>query len=338
MDSPALTVSSWQGPAGLVVPRLTATPKLKGLAGGSRTRAQLALALLDAEIAPATLWNGQPEQFAQRALTYWIQQRGGDAVAKRFDIHVGLERPNLREPEETLFLYVVANSAAQLRLRSAYRYLDGVHRQLPATVDRAIGELNHCIRVFDRFDAEEWRMFRLEAYEDEEIAVEIKPIEIPTSLSRAALKPARVRRLLKTWPRVAQRVGERALDVARLAHRFGERWPWDKRLSDDAAEYFMDCERPLPCLIVAFAEHDLIEAAFDDEAQSWYQSDPAPTQAWEIAPTSAASVRRAFDGLADWLEVMAAAASLMNALPGQGQYAFDGGLPLLDVLAAEDAA
>ena len=337
-------MSSWQGPVGLVVPRLTATPRVKGLAGGSRTRAQLALALLDAEIAPVALWNGDAESFARCALAQWISDRQGDAIAQRFEMHAFLSR-GLGEyagedyDDQPLYLCVEPTTASYLRLGSAYRWLEQQDPQLPATVDSAIGSLNACVHVYGHHEAEEWREMRLDGMDEEDLrGLELPDLKVPESLRRRPLSAQRIARTKPSWPLVAQRVGEQAAEVRRLAERFSRRWPYHSRVPEALRMDLSDLGSSLPAVLASIEEHDLIEASFDDQSQYMYETEPEPSQMWVIQDITPASVRRAFDGLADWLEVMAAAASLFNRLPGQGKYAFDGGLPLMDILAAEEAA
>ena len=333
----------------MVVPRLTATPRLKGLAGGSRTRAQLALALLDAEIAPPALWNGHAEAFVQRALAQWIHDRGGDAIARRFEMRAWISRGfgyyTGDADAQPVVLAVEPSSAAYLRLGSAYRYLEQQHPQLPATVARAIKSLNSCIRVYDENDAEEYSLQRSEWLEDEDLTpearedLEFPELKLPKSLRRAALRSADAVRFARRWSPIAARVAERAVRLQRLADRFHREWSYEHRMPREVRDELVgDYGMPLPALLAAIEEHDLIHAAFDDESQRMYDEQSEPSQLWLIDPITPTTVRRAFDGLAAWLEVMGAAAALFAALPGQGEYTFDGGVPLADIFAAEDAA
>lgn len=317
---------------------------MKGLASGNRTRAQLALALLDAEIAPAALWNGRPEEFARRALAQWIHDRGGDAIAKRFELHAYLTRglggyTGEDFEDQPLYLCVDSITAAYLRLGSAYRWLEQQDRQLPATVASAISALNACVRVFDHHDAEEWRECRFDGMDEADLeGLEIPDLKVPDSIRRRPLAAGAIARAKRRWPLIAQRVAEQALELRRLADRFAKRWPYHARLPEETRWGFSDLGPPLPAVLASIEEHDLIDASFDDQSQYMYETDPEPNQIWMIADVTPRSVRTAFDGLSDWLQVMSSAATLFNRLPGQGKYTFDGGVPLVDIFAAEDAA
>ena len=64
--------------------------------------------------------------------------------------------------------------------------------------------------------------------------------------------------------------------------------------SDDMREQLMDTNPPLPAALVVFAEHDAIEAHFEDESQSWGEATPEPNLILPLNAFDPESVQSAF--------------------------------------------
>ncbi len=62
-------------------------------------------------------------------------------------------------------------------------------------------------------------------------------------------------------------------------------------------------QRPLPCWLIVFRQHDAVEACFDEEAQTYYESSAAPSLALRFNPCDPHEVALAFESLRNFMEV-----------------------------------
>jgi hypothetical protein len=88
-------------------------------------------------------------------------------------------------------------------------------------------------------------------------------------------------------------------------------------ISEETRGALMDCNPPLPALLVSFRQQDGVVAAFDEDSQTMLETEPEPLFLAEIDPVRAASARQAFDSLAGLCETLATASHLMTLLPSQ---------------------
>ena len=78
----------------------------------------------------------------------------------------------------------------------------------------------------------------------------------------------------------------------------------------------MDSNPPLPSLLAAFSQADAIVGCFDDEGQTAMEVTPQPNLIIPLKFSDSASVSRAFRTLAVACETLAAAARLIDLIPG----------------------
>jgi hypothetical protein len=89
---------------------------------------------------------------------------------------------------------------------------------------------------------------------------------------------------------------------------------------DDVREQLGDTNPPLPAALVVFAEHDAIEAHFEDEAQSWGEATPEPNLILPLNAFDPESVQSAFHTLAVVCQTLAAANRLIDLMPGNEKW------------------
>ena len=94
------------------------------------------------------------------------------------------------------------------------------------------------------------------------------------------------------------------------------------RMSEEIQEQLSDCNPPLPCLVAVFSEHDAIEGCFDDESQNAYEVEPQPNLIIPIDLRSAESVKSAFESLKGFCRTIAAAAALLDVMPGNDNFVY----------------
>ena len=110
---------------------------------------------------------------------------------------------------------------------------------------------------------------------------------------------------------VARRLIQAALDLDQVSRQVKP-----PEISEETREALMDCNPPLPALLVSFRHQDAVVAAFDEDSQAMLEAEPEPPFLAEIVPAHAASARQAFDSLAGLCETLATASRLMTLLPG----------------------
>jgi hypothetical protein len=93
--------------------------------------------------------------------------------------------------------------------------------------------------------------------------------------------------------------------------------------SDDMREQLMDTNPPLPAALVVFAEHDAVEAHFEDESQSWGEATPEPNLVLPLNGFDPESVRSAFHMLQVLCQTLAAASRLIDLMPGNEKWVTD---------------
>jgi hypothetical protein len=89
---------------------------------------------------------------------------------------------------------------------------------------------------------------------------------------------------------------------------------------DDVREQLGDTNPALPAALVVFAEHDAIEAHFEDEAQSWGEATPEPNLILPLNAFDPESVQSTFHTLAVVCQTLAAANRLIDLMPGNEKW------------------
>lgn len=87
-------------------------------------------------------------------------------------------------------------------------------------------------------------------------------------------------------------------------------------IGEESREALMDCNPPLPALLVSFKRQDAIVACFDEDSQTMLEAEPEPSFLAEINPADAKSVHQALDSVGALCETLAEASRLMTLLPG----------------------
>ena len=113
------------------------------------------------------------------------------------------------------------------------------------------------------------------------------------------IKDGAVRRLIQS-----------ALDLGQVSRQLDP-----PEISEETREALMDCNPPLPALLVSFRHQDGVVAAFDEDSQTMLETEPEPLFLAEIDLVKAATAREAFDSLAGLCGTLAATSRLMTLLP-----------------------
>lgn len=317
---------------GLRVPLLTGVQTRATLGDAHSFRMQLARAMIDAGVAI----DGRLEReedvglFLEESLATWVRDHGSDNVDRRFDLSAFVT-PSLdpyyearvvsdgdAEKSDHCFLCLDSSSAGAICVGSLSDWLAPYHARLAATVYEALLSGLNMLRYYGTWDAEEYFAMRVDGMDEEDLAdVELPARVVPKPLTRKPLSARTIDQLLraKRWPDDVRAVVERSRELARLgAAAKRDLTRQDSARRDTGSETY-DLGIPVPAMIVAIEPHDFVFAAFDDESQWMLDSTPEPGAWWKIETTSARDVRAAFDGLAQRLEVLAAAVDLMDLFP-----------------------
>ena len=119
---------------------------------------------------------------------------------------------------------------------------------------------------------------------------------------------------------VVRRLIQSALDLDHVSRQLNP-----PEISDQTREALMDCNPPLPALLISFNHQDGVVAAFDEDSQTMLETEPEPLFLAEIDPARAASAQQAFDSLAGLCKTLATASRLMTLLPGSQEEGHQGG-------------
>jgi hypothetical protein len=255
---------------------------------GTQLEAQLAKALLLADVVEPSLWppsNGNPFRFIELTLQQWLAKRGSETIRTEFAMNVVLtasldpyaeERaPSL--DSEDMYLLLEPDSAAYVVLGATLTRLEAVHPRMPATFFHLLtGALNRWVRVYDYRDAEDRVEQLREWYESDpdEETVELPAIDqsIPACVRRRPLsRRSAVKAAEQCGDREIHSLMHEVLDLDKTAARATR-----PELSPDAQESLMDSNPPLPSLLAVFQKHDAIEGCFDDESQGMLECTPEP--------------------------------------------------------------
>ena len=323
--------SSWVGlapSAAYSIPLLTGVPSEYQLQDGVRLAAQLAKALLNADVADPNLWvasHEKPFKFIELAFTQWLAKRQSETIRTEFAMSVvltGSLDPHADERARDLlcdemYLLIEPDSAAYVDLGPTLARLEAVHPRLPATMFHLFtGALNRWIRTYDYRDAEERVEQLREWYESDpdEETIELPAVDraIPACIRRRPLSRRAAAKLADQYgDSEVQFIMRAVLDLDRTAARATR-----PELSPDAQEKLMDSNPPLPSLLAVFQKHDAIEGCFDDESQGMLECTPEPNTIIPFRLTDAGSVRAAFQTLEVICETLAGASRLIGHIMG----------------------
>ena len=321
--------SSWLGiapSANHSIPLLSEVPAEYQVQNGIRLSAQLAKALLLADVAEPSLWppsNGNPFKFIELTLQQWLAKRGSETIRTEFAMNVVLTAsldPYAEErapglDSEDMYLLLEPDSAAYVVLGATLMRLEAVHPRMPATFFHLLtGALNRWVRVYDYRDAEDRVEQLREWYESDpdEETVELPAVDrcIPACVRRRPLSR-------RAAAKVAEQCGDReiyslmrkVLALDKTAARATR-----PELSPDAQESLMDSNPPLPSLLAVFQKHDAIAGCFDDESQGMLECTPEPNTIIPFRLTDAESVRSAFQTLEVVCETLAGASHIIGRI------------------------
>jgi hypothetical protein len=305
-----------------LMPRLEGVPLEHVIAGEDPRAILLARALTELDLARAADWQHNVSRYLAVTLERWIRAHGGDLVREQFSLHATLRNnpgPYANEDfdAQRLFLAVEADAAGYLVMGPTLEMLERVHPQLPVTFYHLMmGGMRGCVPIYDYQDAldriEVWKEC-IEGDQDPE-PYELPDVEacLPSTMRREPLDAEGVRGLASglTTDGLRQLILS-ALELDGASRRFEA-----PVISEQSREPLMDCNPPLPALLVCFKRSDAVEAVFDEERQVWLEAEPEPAFLAEVDPSDPSSIRQAFDALAAFCETLAAASRLMKLLPG----------------------
>jgi len=311
-----------------LLPRLDGAVVEYQFAGEDRRAIILARTLTEIGIADPGTWRQSVSGYLLETLTAWITRHGGDALGEQFSLHATLRNnPASLGSDDVdpsrLYLTVEAGAAGYIVIGPTLDLLQPVHPQLPVTFYRLlIGAIGRSVRIYDYQDALERVEMWKEWIEGEEHAeqYELPDVEgcIPPGMRQECLKAEDLRDLmLGVKDDGVCRLVEAAIGLDQVSRRLN-----CPEISEEGREALMDCNPPLPALLVSFKHQDAICGCFDEDSQTMLEAEPEPSFLAEIDPAEARSVRQTFDLLAALCETLAAASRLMAVLPGndEGEY------------------
>jgi len=308
--------------SGALLPRLDGTAGDYQLSGEDRRAVLLARTLTAIGLAAPGKWRASISGYLLDTLTAWIARHSGDALGEQISLHATLRNnPSSYSSEDVdparLYLAVEADGAGYIVIGPTLDMLQAVHPQLSITFYRLlIGAIGHWLRVYDFQDALERVEIWKEWIEGEEHGeqYELPDVEgcIPPAMKQERMKAEDLRDLMRGVTNDGiRRLIEAAVALDQVSRR--QNCP---EISEESREALMDCNPPLPSLLVSFKPQDAIVGCFDEDSQTMLEAEPEPSFLAEIDPAEARSVRRAFDSLAALCETLAAASRVMALLPG----------------------
>jgi hypothetical protein len=308
-----------------LLPRLDGTVAEYQFAGEDRRAIMLARTLTEIGIADAGKWRRSISGYLLETLAAWITRHGGDVLGEQFSLHATLRNnPSSFSTDDVdpsrLYLAVEADAAGYIVIGPTLDTLQAVHPQLPATFYRLlIGAIAHCARIYDYQDALERVEVWKEWTEGEEHAeqYELPDVEgcIPPGMKQESLNVEGLRDLMNgVNDDGVHRLVEAAVALDQVSRRLN-----CPEISEQSREALMDCNPPLPALLVSFKHQDAICGCFDEDSQTMLEAEPEPSFFAEINPAAVQTVRQAFDSLAALCETLAAASRLMAVLPGNDE-------------------
>lgn len=306
---------------GVAIPRLDGVPLSHCLFGGEKIAATVAMTLLRADVADAGDWRPgtHPLDLVESGIDGFIARHGGPEIRKQFSLYVGLSsrlgyESRGEESASRLFLVVDPHSAGFVVMGETIAILERIDPRLAAWFYRAmVGSLQKWVRVYDHHDALDRREIMEQYYECEPEGErpELPDVEgcIPASVKGPALSNAAVSKL-----RLAGRARRLVLAAAEVA---ASRSPKNAEpITEEEREAFMDSNPPLPSLLAVFKKHDMIEAAFDEEAQGMNEVEPEPNVVIPFDGSDVSSCKRAFRAFGAMCQTLTAASRLIGIMPG----------------------
>ena len=316
---------------GVVLPQLAGIePELQWVSD-DRSLVTLAKSLVELGIAAPEDWarcDKNPSRYVLQTTHRWLEKHGARSIRRRFDLHLTiadaiLACPDRAAQEHGLFLIVDPDSAGYVVLKPSIELIGSLDKRLPASLFHSLlGGMNAWIRTYDYRDAEEQAEILREwaSSEGNPDGYELPDVEgcTPRSLKERPLGPERIRKALSAAnDPVARRLVEAMLRLNAVSQRYKR-----PRMSEEVQEQLSDCNPPLPCLVAVFSEHDAIEGCFDEESQNAYEVEPQPNLIIPIDVRSAASVKSAFESMKGFCRTMAAAAALLDVMPGNDNFVY----------------
>jgi hypothetical protein len=317
----------------LLIPCLGQVPHEYLFHAGEQAAIRLARALLELDMADPSDWQHvrrDPTRFVQATLNRWINLHGGKVIRRRFCLRLMLSEVvdeyldgGEADPDgRRLYLFLHPDSAAYAVAGPTLKLLEREHPRLPATFYHLFtGALSRWARVYDFRDAEdrvemlrEWAEGEEEQYEIADVAGSTPPCMKQKALTVRGLYALSTRG--KTGE--AQALIKGALELEQISAAMQR-----PEYTDDTREQLMDTNPPLPAALVVFAEHDVIEAHFEDEAQSWGEATPEPNLILPLNVFDPESVQSAFHTLAVMCQTLAAASRLIDLMPGNDKWVTD---------------
>jgi hypothetical protein len=305
-----------------LLPRLDGTVAEYQFAGEDRRAIMLARTLTEMGIADPEKWRGSVSGYLFETLTAWTARHGGDALGEQFSLHATLRNnPSSISPDDIdparLYLAVEADAAGYIVIGPTLDMLQAVHPQFPVTFYRLlIGAIGHWLRIYDLQDALERVEMWKEWIEGEEQAeqYELPDVEgcIPPAMKQESLKAEDLCDLIRgVKDDGVRRLVEAAIALDQVSRRLN-----CPEIGEESREALMDCNPPLPALLVSFKRQDATVVCFDEDSQTMLEAEPEPSFLAEINPADAKSAKQALDSLGALCETLAVASRLMALLPG----------------------
>ena len=127
-------------------------------------------------------------------------------------------------------------------------------------------------------------------------------------------------RTLRRMARQAREEGVKTLLGAALELERASALVPRPEVTDEMREQLTDTNPPLPAVLVVFAENDLVEAEFENEAQAWGEASSEPNLILPLSTFDPESIRSAFHTLAVVCRTLTAASRLIDLMPGNEKW------------------
>jgi hypothetical protein len=308
------------------IPLLTGIPNEYQLQDGIQVAAQLARSLLLADVADPALWarsRQSPFTFVELAIQQWLAKHGSETIRAEFAVNVVVTQSldpyrSERDPGpqcEEMYLLLEPDSAAYVVLGPTLTRFEVVHPRLPATFFQLLtSSLNRWLRVYDYRDAEDRVEQLREWYEGDPDGenVELPAIDrsTPATVRRRPLSRRRLARLMDTCAdEEVLSLMQAVIELDRTSVK-----PARPELTPEAQEALIDCNPPLPALLVVFERHDAVEGCFDDESQGMLECTPEPNTILPFRLADINSVRSAFRTLVVICDTLTHASRLISRI------------------------
>jgi hypothetical protein len=301
---------------GLVLPSLKSIPTSYTYTQGGDTAVAFARSLVELGLGSPEIWQGHnanPSLFIRSAINEWLQSLGAADLVNDVSIDLAivdeLDDGTRQDKGKLFILFETSDGCGFLCVGNALRLLEEEHAGLGRSFYIVLSTvMNRWMEIYDisraEYFYERWKEsteMDIEDWDGSEVAFHEycrnNDIHIPDLLAATppCIREINFHKELKRLPQHvhmlkqyrAGKHGEWIERVLAIARFLKPEPPADNRDVDGIWD-----DGPLPNWALAFQPHDPITQAFDEEAQSMYESSHAPAWIASFDPTDVSGVRR----------------------------------------------